>query len=65
MSSENFPITVHYSRLKIKIKGGKNHLISAAYEDLPPNVDDAEAAVKCLDMIQVAITPLKSYGNDC
>ena len=65
MSSENFPIAVHYSRLKIKIKDGKNHLISAAYRDLPPNVDGAEAAVECPDMIQVAITPLKPYGNDC
>ncbi len=65
MSSENFPITVHYSRLKIKIKDGKNHLISVAYGDLPPNVDGAEAAVECPDMIQAAKTPLKPYGNDC
>jgi len=65
MSSENFPIAVHYSRLKIKIKDGKNDLISAAYRDLPPKVDGAEAAVECPDMIQVAITPSKPYGNDC
>jgi len=51
--------------LKIKIKDGKNHLISAAYRDLPPNVDGAEAAFECLEMIQAAITPLKPYGNDC
>ena len=62
MSSENFPITIHYSRLKIKIKDGKIHLISVAYRDLPPNVDGAEATVVSLDMIQVAKTPLKSYG---
>ena len=65
MSSENFPIAIHYSRLKIKIKDGKNHLISAAYRDLMPNVDGAEAAFECLDMIQAAKTPLKPYGNDC
>ncbi|HIJ56494.1 MAG TPA: hypothetical protein HPQ03_10255 [Deltaproteobacteria bacterium] len=62
MSSENFQIAVHYTRLKIKIKDGKIYLNSVAYRDLPPNVDGAEAAVECLDMTPLAKTHMKLYG---
>ncbi len=36
--------------------------ISAAYRDLPPKMDGAEATAECPDLTRVAKTDLKLYG---
>ena len=63
MSTRSYSVLMmYYSRLIIKIKDGKSHLISVAYRDFPPNGNGAAIDVEGPDRIRVTKAPVAAHG---